>query len=313
MGRISVHNPTAVVVTTRLHGVWAPFETKELEADTWAEIFGLNPVARTVLQVVQPKPKPPIVQPDPFVKISLRSLRRADSDFQVNPVMLIMSVRRIPEVQAAFRKLTFLDRVYFRNYNAQQISQVMNDWVADRLHKYTHVLVSSDDITPTPADIQRLMADVQQYDLPVVAGCCNICTFDRRNSKGVGCGACFDGKPHPTINVTLAPVRLPPRRTGYEFLGRRAVVKKRIQQVWFQGNACAMISAETVKRFPFRSYSDGVDGLMQDLAQAIILAKAHVPQFVDFRVIMRHYGTHHGRLLVGKEKPRIEFKRRSRA
>jgi hypothetical protein len=82
-----------------------------------------------------------------------------------------------------------------------------------------------------------------------------------------------------------------------------------IYPVWFQGMACGMVSMKTHKQIPFRSLMNGVGGLMQDLAFALDCESHGIKQFVDFRVGMRHYGTHHGKLLVGKEPTRIVFEK----
>jgi hypothetical protein len=227
---------------------------------------------------------------------------------KVKPLMVIMAVRRIPQVQRAFGKLRFIDRVFFKNFNASEISGEINSYLQDHSDGYTHIMLSSDDITPSPANIRQLMADVAEYDLPIVAGYCNICEFDKQDSHGCVCGCCVDNKPHRNTNATFEQVRLPPARSSYKFVPMEwALLHPGIYPVWFQGNACGMIRKEILQEMPLRSWNDGEGGLMQDLAMAFDLAKREIPQFVDFRVGMRHYGTHHGRLLVGKEPRAIEF------
>jgi hypothetical protein len=232
---------------------------------------------------------------------------RKDQEYEARPLMMIMAVRRIPEAQRAFRKLKFIDKVLFKNYRPNEVSAEMNDYISDH-PDYTHLLISSDDITPTPANIRQLISDVRTYDLPVVAGYCNICEFNKEGSHGCVCGSCVDGKPHRFTNVTFSPVRLPPSRRSYDFITMEwALTHPSIFQVWFQGNACGMVRRDTLEQIPLRSWNDGDGGLMQDLAMAIDLAERNIPQFVDFRVGIRHYGTHHGRLLVGKEKKETVF------
>jgi len=223
--------------------------------------------------------------------------------------MLILSVRKIPQVQEAFSKLDFIDKVWFRNFTPAQVPNAMNSWLEDHTTDHTHILLSSDDITPTPRNIRQLIDDVTQFNLPVISGYCNICEFDRHTEHGASCGKCLDNLPHPYVNVAFLPVTLRPiQRKSYHFLTSEwADRHSDIFRVWFQGNACALISKETWRKIRFRSWNKGIGGLMLDLAWAEDCAKENIPQFVDFRVNLRHYGTHHGRLLVGKEDARIDF------
>jgi hypothetical protein len=237
---------------------------------------------------------------------------RRPSPITVRPLMIIMSVRRIPEVSTAFRKLNFIDKVYFRNFTPAEISDKINEYLEDHGRKYTHVLISSDDITPSPGNVRQLIQDVRTYDLPCVAGYCNICYFDRQDKHGMICGNCQDNAPHKNTNVTFDPVDSNNLSKGaYKFVTTEwASDHPGIYRVWFQGMACGMVSMKTHKKISFRSLLDGVGGLMQDLAFAVDCDSHGIKQFVDFRVGMRHYGTHHGKMLVGKEPTRIDFKKR---
>jgi hypothetical protein len=230
----------------------------------------------------------------------------------VKPLMVIMSVRRIPEVLKAFRKLTFIDKVWFCNYTPAQVSGEINRYLDEHGDKYTHIIVTSDDVAPTAANIRRLVRDVREYDLPCVAGYCNLCHLDRQDEHGGVCSACVDGRPHTHANVTFDPVDVETRsfsRECYNFVTMEWARKHSgIHRVWFQGMACGLVSMSTHKHVPFRSWDpQAKGGLMQDLAFAVDCAEKGILQFVDFRVGMRHYGTHHGKLLVGKEPPRVHF------
>jgi hypothetical protein len=236
---------------------------------------------------------------------------RRETPATVKPLMVIMAVRRIPEVQKAFQKLSVIDKVYFHNYTPAVVSDEINDWLADHGQRYTHVMLSSDDINPTPSHIRQLIEDVTLYDLPAVAGFCNICRFDRSDEHGMICGCCVDGKLHEHINVAIDPVDVTRiTRNSYNFVTTEwAQSHPGIYPVWFQGMACGLVSMEIHRKIPFRSWDDGHGGLMQDLAFAYDCSQNGITQFVDFRVGMRHYGTYHGKLLVGKEPSRIDFKK----
>jgi hypothetical protein len=250
-------------------------------------------------------------QPErPPEKPSLTRYRR-EKPLKVKPLMVIMSVRRIPEVLQAFKKVTFIDKVWFCNYERAKISAEINRYLDNHEGKYTHIVISSDDVTPTPANIRQLIQDVREYDLPSVAGYCNICEFDRLDEHGMLCGACANGRPHTYANVTFDPVDVNIlAKSSYNFVTMNwARNHPGIYPVWFQGMACGIISMETHKQVPFRSWQGGRGGLMQDLAFAVDCAEREIVQFVDFRVGMRHYGTHHGKLLVGKEPPRVRFEK----
>ncbi len=184
----------------------------------------------------------------------------------------------------------------------------MNDWLKDHVDDYSHILLTSDDLVATPAHIDQLIEDVSLFDLQV-SGCCNRCIFDGSNVLGPLCSRCLDGKEHETTNITFLPVNTA-KLTGssYAFISYQwAKTHQFIHRVWFQGNALSMISKDTWRKVPFRSWCKGKNGLMLDLAFAEDLAKINKPQFTDFRVMPQHLGTHHGRLLVGKEASRIDF------
>ena len=229
----------------------------------------------------------------------------------VKPLMVIMSVRRIPVVLEAFGKLNFIDKVYFRNYTPAAISDVINDYLKVHFKPYTHIILMPDDITPTPLNIQRLIDDVRYYDFPVVGGYCNICKFSRFDADHcVICEFCQDNVAHILTNITFEPVdhkHLLSKASYQNLTLAYASSLSDIYPVWFHGMACGVINKETYKQIPLRSWWSGEKGLMQDLAYAVDCEKLGIQQFVDFRVAMRHYGTHHGRLLVGNEPTSIEF------
>jgi len=225
--------------------------------------------------------------------------------------MLIMSVRKIPQVKEAFKQLNFVDKAFFCNYRPSAVSKVMNKYIDDHGRGYTHLIVSSDDITPSPENIRQLLEDVSLYNLACIGGWCNICYFDRQDKHGMICGACVDGGPHEDTNVTFDPVdTIALCRSNYTFVKVDwAKGHPGIYSVWFQGMACGVVSMSTHRKIPFRSLLDGVGGLMQDLAFAIDCQSAGIKQFVDFRVGMKHIGTHHGKLLVGKAPTHIKFEK----
>lgn len=245
---------------------------------------------------------------------SVENYRRSTPLRDIKPLMLIKSVRRIPQVLEAFERLNFIDKVYFRNYPPKEICDIENTWLKEHLKDYTHIIISSDDITPTPRQIKQLLEDVKEYDLPVVAGFCNVCEFNRKDEQGMMCGYCADNMPHPSSNVTFLPVSFRPlTRESYSLLSMQWTEQHpRIYRVWFQGMACAAIRRDVCEQIPFRSWTKGLGGLMEDLAFAEDCAEHGIPQFVDFRVSIRHFGTHHGQILVGKERKGIDFEKASR-
>jgi hypothetical protein len=125
------------------------------------------------------------------------------------------------------------------------------------------------------------------------------------------CGHCVDGKRHENTNVTIDPVDARQIvRNSYNFVKKEwALSHPGIRPVWFQGMACGLVSMEVHRKIPFRSWNDGQGGLMQDIAFAFDCAQHGITQFVDFRVRMKHYGTYHGKLFVGKEPTHIDFEK----
>jgi hypothetical protein len=229
----------------------------------------------------------------------------------IRPVLIIQNVRRIPEVLNAYNSFTHIDRVFFRNMPPVEANKQINNWLETNSRKYTHAIITSDDLLVTSSDINQLIGDVEEYDVPVIAGCCNICSFIPNTEHGKICKFCLKKLEHPLANITFNPVNYWPLCfNSYNFSTMNYIKKMTnidlIKRVWFQGLALACISIETWQRVKFNNWAQ-FHYAPTDLSFAEDCAQKSIAQFVDFRIQMKHLGTHHGRLLVGREPSSIDF------
>lgn len=230
---------------------------------------------------------------------------------KINPILVIFSPRDIPMVKEAFKKIDFVDKLWIKYFPSGEAYEQLRQWLKDK--GYTHIIIQSDDVTPTPETLKILLNDILEYDFLAIAGCCNYCDVWGRKPYGI-CKYCRDEVPHDLINITFDPVKYKDRPItlkSYNFITeewRRN--HPEIRQVWFQGIAFGVIRRDIYDSVGL--YPRGETDTMFDLEFAISLSEYGIPQFCDFRAFMRHWGLFHGQLQVGKKKSKLIFIQRRR-
>lgn len=86
----------------------------------------------------------------------------------MNPLLMIMNPRRIPEAMEAFEKLT-IDCVYASGYTEPELVDVFADII--RTTDYTHYYVVSDDVVVRQSSIDAVVSLSDSF--AVVTGWCN--------------------------------------------------------------------------------------------------------------------------------------------
>jgi hypothetical protein len=246
-------------------------------------------------------------------KLGLKDFIRAEplKVTDINPVLFIRSAREIDGVKECFNAIDFLDVVWIKNYPMKEAMENIRKYVAE--HKeYTHIILSSDDIFPTPEIVLQLLNDVLIWDFPAIAGCCNFCPVWLPANKML-CPLCRKGEQHPEINVTKEPVeyktRIPVSPSSYTFVtDEYRISHPVIEKVWFQGHALCCMRRDIFEKFgclPYTHRHNGSLSYSDDFAFAVSCAENDVSQFVDYRIFMKHDATHHKELMIDKGKKAI--------
>lgn len=246
-----------------------------------------------------------------------KKLKRSD----INPLLVILSPRNISRSIKCYEAMTKIDRLWARFFDIKTVQTKVRDYVATAKH-YTHIILTTDDVYPSPDVLDVLLDDILTYDVPIVAGCCDACDIYTRSDNK--CSYCEDNLEHPEINVTISPIEYLkddgerryvtacPRDKLFNWQSRKRLKEQRIIQCWFQGNAMAVFRRDMWDLYAMKPYSTFYKLYSDDFALACDLHEHAIPQFVDLRAFMRHDSRFHNRLLVGKEKPMLIFQKNKR-
>lgn len=204
----------------------------------------------------------------------------------VRALLAITSPRDIPEIVEKFDAITCVDKLWIKYMTLEEALQKAEDYFLSH-HEYTHLILNSDDGVPTNEQIAMLIADVKEYDLPIIAGCCCIdkLTNDLRLSATVD--------PVSNAATTMSWGWLNYRLLPPRFANQNALIK-----VWFQGVAACFIRRDIVERvrLVYPEYAEKYANLpmsawlkVGDLALAYKCSQIGVPQYVDLRCYFEHY------------------------
>ena len=208
----------------------------------------------------------------------------------IKPLLAILSPRDLDFVREAFDAIDYVDKVWVKYYPPKMAWSIARDRFLEG--NWTHLIISSDDVTPNRESVALLMLDSALGDYPVITG---VARVRERSMK---------------INVCVKPVRIPERgkiwRENYPFLWIDALKNPRIVKVWFVGFALTMIRRDVVEKIPFRAFDEKRFGdFMYDLAFSVECEKHGIPKYADLRVFMEHYPSTKSQLLVGKREPKV--------
>lgn len=201
----------------------------------------------------------------------------------IKALFAVFSARDIKEPMRIFEEIKCVDKAMFKYRDVHKNLEFIEKFFVE--HKeYTHLILNSDDAMPTDEQIAMIIADVEKYDFPVIAGCC-----------------CED-KLHGDmrLNVTFLPITKVTetqdwRELDYKQLPQEFANRNMLMRVWFQGNSVMCIRRDVVekvhltyldtlvKKYPYQPWFYG-----GDLAWAYVFSKIGIPQYVDFRCYMEH-------------------------
>jgi len=190
----------------------------------------------------------------------------------IKPLLAILSPRDLDFVREAFDAIDYVDKVWVKYYPPKMAWSIARDRFLEG--NWTHLIISSDDVTPNRESVALLMLDSALGDYPVITG--------------------------------VARVRERSMKINYPFLWIDALKNPRIVKVWFVGFALTMIRRDVVEKIPFRAFDEKRFGdFMYDLAFSVECEKHGIPKYADLRVFMEHYPSTKSQLLVGKREPKV--------
>lgn len=227
----------------------------------------------------------------------------------INPILMIMSPRDIPEVIEAFNKIDYVDKVWFKYYDKPRLLREIRRFFMKHV-EYTHLIIVSDDVFCPYNSIKTLIEDLIIYDFPVLSGCFNLCSIRFRSwadNQENYCYLCKQNMSHGKLNIIVEkPKKSYPLEKEYFVTEKWRRANPIIKRVWFQGFPLAVIRRDVYEKIQFRCHASGITAT--DLPWAIDLDKVGIPQFCDFGVKLRHRALPRDReLLVGIKKPKIVF------
>lgn len=216
----------------------------------------------------------------------------------MEPLIIILSPRDIPEVKAAVDSLPY-DRLWIKYYpafEAYPLAEKMFN-APEARYKYTHMILIIDDLVVMPEQLQTLIEDMlllpdMFQDMSVVAGYCNI---DTRKYSVLSNVSLFD-----------PPVMKPRTLDSYRFLTMSQIQSfKNISDSGksnhpfnpylfmtpMNGFACWVIPRTVKDLFHFRNDSpSGYDemGCCWDVMSCDQLRQLKIPIFTDMRVKLQH-------------------------
>jgi UDP-GlcNAc3NAcA epimerase len=204
----------------------------------------------------------------------------------VHALLAITSPRDIPEIKEKFDLITCVDKVWLKYMSLEEALKRIEDYFLSH-NEYTHLILNSDDGVPSNEQIEMLIADIKEHNLPIIAGCCCIdkLTNDLRLSLTID--------PVSNAATTMSWDKL-----NYRLLPSRFANKNTIIKVWFQGIAACCIRRDIVERvrLVYPEYDEKFANMpmrgwlrVGDLAFAYKCAQLGIPQYVDLRCYFEHY------------------------
>jgi len=223
----------------------------------------------------------------------------------IKPIMIIRSPRENPEIEENFAKLNHIDQLWIKHFPIIQANEQLLTWVKEHKDEYTHVIMTTDDVTFTKEDVERLMDDLTVWDFPILTGVCNFCTIWCGKKNGV-CEICEENRPHEYLAATFNPLhdilikdeylhntRTPALgRATYDFIPDQwRQDNPIIKQIYFHGIALTAIRMDIFLQMDGLHLYNKEHGISADDVNLAIYCYRHkIPQFADFRVFVRHYG-----------------------
>ena len=201
----------------------------------------------------------------------------------VNPLLCSPSPRDYPEVYEALKKTGYA-RLYAKYFPEKIAYNLLRDWFLDH-EEYTHMVICPDDLIIEKEHVDTLIADLKEYDFPVLAGVCNV---DMAKNKDYLC--ITENLPHPQ---RVVPERKQIGWRFYAWVHKDTKFPAPIVQVPFSGFACQFIRRDIVKKYHFADDAkyNGTPELITgaiDVMFSNVCAIERIPLMIDTRVRMKH-------------------------
>ena len=186
----------------------------------------------------------------------------------MNPILVILNPRSIPEVLHLFEKIKGYDQLWIKNLNQVDAYYQIRKWFLEHV-EYTHLVLLIDDVLITQEEFDILRHDVEEGDYPVIGGIGNV-SYLRLDEYS----PCLDVMPGMDED-------------SYKFIKKSEVedfIKKGeyIKQVKFEGFSLSFIRRDVIEQVEFRG-ANSIDTFF-----AIDCEAKGIPTYVDFRANMFH-------------------------
>jgi hypothetical protein len=222
----------------------------------------------------------------------------------IKPIMIIRSPRDNDLIEANFAKMN-IDQLWIKHYIVSDANILLLNWVKEHKNEYTHVIMTTDDVTFSEQDLNQLIEDLQKYDFPILTGVCNYCTLWSGEKIGV-CKTCENGEIHKYISATFTPLNDVTEkgkflhetkgniivRDTYDFITEEWRVNNPIiKEIYFHGIALTVFKIDIFLLLEgLHLYAPQYGHECDDVNLAINCYNRGIPQFADFRIFVRHHG-----------------------
>lgn len=208
---------------------------------------------------------------------------------KVNPLLCSPSPRDIKEVYDELKD-TGYDRLYAKYYPEKTAYNLMRDYFLDH-QEYTHLVICPDDLVIKKEHTDKLIADLEINDFPVLSGVCNVDSGSNKDFLNITYNL-----PHPKRTV---PEKNIIGWRHYHWVHKDTKFPRDILPFYFSGFAAMFLRRDVVARYKFTddAAQNGTPSLITgaiDVMFSNVCALEKIPQMVDTTVRMEH--------LKGKER-----------
>ncbi len=210
---------------------------------------------------------------------------------KINALFCVPSPRDIEIVENCLNILKY-DKLYAKYFPEIKAYELLRKYFLKN-KKYTHLVISPDDLLVSPYKVQVLVEDLEKHDFPILSGYCNV----------LGRG------PECAITKNL-PAETSPEYDWYT-VDELKNCKTRFIRVGFSGFPCMIIRRDIVEKIPFHGIDCGsnqIRGL--DVGFANSCDESNIPITVDTQVHFIHLkgilpNEKTNRLFVGIKQPKL--------
>lgn len=204
----------------------------------------------------------------------------------VDPLLVVMNPRQIPECIDAFRDLP-IRRAWLQNYTEWELVSVIASVMRDETIRFTHAILCADDCIVSEGALSAVLVAQEHNPGAVVTGFCRL------------------DATHPEVNVTRRPLMGDqPVAGAYDFYRYTDVIgaDAPVLPTGFVGFALTCMARELWQRFPFGVYGSAQQSWSSDFHLSVRLRDAGVPMLVARSGYVEHVKERWGRLDVAPEK-----------